>query len=134
MNTEDLRQTILKEIHRLTQVRPQGDNRFEVRMPFYDTMGDPVNVGLTTQGDNITVDDAGTIAGLLFSQGHHTDDSPGFSLMLDLAQAHRLELNFNEGVVSLQAPRSETYDTIAEMTKVIITMQTALPHLASTHS
>ena len=119
-------------MNRQTSVKQEGPTDFILRMPFYDNEGDPIDLSVTTEGHHATVDDAGRIAGILFSLDEHTDDGPGYQLLQKLAQAHGLERNCDNGLVKLNAWQDRLCDIVAEMTKVVITMQTALPHIRRT--
>ena len=129
MNLKDLKDLILSNFADLTQVRPLGQEDTIVRLPFRDTEGDPVELSVHIDGNSATIDDAGTIAGLLFSLDQHNEGSPVFTLLQKLVQTHRLEIDFDEGLVRLRVDRENLYDGIAELAKVVITIQTAAPHI-----
>lgn len=100
-----------------------------LRIPFRDSMGDPVQL-VVSLGDTIaTVDDGGRIAGQLFSLGQHTVDTPSFRLLRSIAEAHDLAIDFDEGIVRISVPREQLIDGVMELIKVLLTMLTASPQL-----
>ena len=101
-----------------------------VRLPFWDGDGDPIELTVAVEAGRATIDDAGSIAGLLFSLGQDDQDAPAFRLLEDLKRTHGLEIDFDEGLVRASVEESNLYDGIAEMTKVVLAMHTVAPLIA----
>ena len=98
-----------------------------VRLPFWDNEGDPIELTVAIEAGRATIDDAGSIAGLLFSLGQDDEDSSAFKLLKDLGRTHGLEIDFDEGLVRLSVEESNLYDGIAEMAKIVLAMHTVAP-------
>ena len=105
------------------------DNEHLIRLPFFDPTGDPIQVTITTQNQLVRIDDAGAVAGLLFSPGHHEEHTTAFKLVTDLARAHDLEIDFNEGTISISTTPEHITEALWILTTVIITVLSAVPHL-----
>ena len=90
-----------------------------------------MELGVTQDQNGFTIDDGGAIAGLLFSLNAHNEDSPAFRLLLKLCAAHRLEIDFNQGCVRLSVTQEGLYDGITEVARVVLTMDSAAPHLGA---
>ena len=72
-----------------------------VRLPFWDGEGDPIELTVAVEGGRAVINDTGSIAGLLFSLGQDHQGTPAFKLLENLAKAHNLEINFDDGLVQL---------------------------------
>lgn len=112
-----------------TEVRSTGVNVCSVVMPFWDSLGDPIKLSVELLEDKVTIDDAGSIAGLLFSLGQHDQGTPASNLVEALQRAHGLELDFDKGLVKLSVGEADLYDGIAEMGKIVLAVHTAVPHM-----
>ena len=100
-----------------------------IRLPFTDQMGDPVEIGVSVVDDRAFLDDAGAIAGLLFSLGQDEEETPACRLLTDLTRTHGLELDYQEGLVRIRTPREQLSQGAATLVKVVLTMLTATPHI-----
>ena len=129
MNCEKTLELIRTKLGEGTQLRKLTDRECLIRLPFRDNYGDPIEISVSSDGANATIDDAGTIAGLLFSLGQHTQDTPAFKLLRNLERAHGLEVDFNEGLLKISVPDKDLYDGITELTKVILALDTVTPHI-----
>ena len=129
MNAEKLKQEILRGFIDLTEVTQTDPHECQVRLPFYDSAGDPFELSVYSDENRTTVDDAGSIAGLLFSLNQTEDGDPPFELLKSLASAHNLYVNYEDGLVQLQASDHNVYDAVAELAKVVITLHTAAAHI-----
>lgn len=129
MDCELLLDRIHSGFSRWAQVRALSSGQCVFRLPFWDSMGDPVELGIVTEGDQITINDAGSIAGLLFSLDQHEEGSPSFKLVEDLERAHGLKIDYQKGLVTLSVREDSLYDGIAEMSKVVLAMHTVVPHI-----
>ena len=129
MNCEKTLELIRTKFREGTQLRKFTDNECLIRLPFWDNYGDPIEISVSTDGVRTTIDDAGTIAGLFFSLGQHTQDTPAFKLLRNLERAHGLEVDFNEGLLRVSVPDQDLYEGIAEFTKVVLALHTVTPHI-----
>jgi len=126
---EELRGQVQKFLADGVTARPTRDNGCLLQMPFRDADGDPIRVAVYHSGDSIVINDAGAIAGNLFTLGQHTQDTPAFKLLRNLEKAYGLELDFNNGRVTVTVTKDEMYDALLYFSKVILTMLTAIPHV-----
>jgi hypothetical protein len=81
------------------------------------------------QGNIITLDDGGIIAGNLYSLGQQSTDSPAFKLLSNLSKAYDFEIDFDRGIVVFNTSGMEVVDRVMDLLKVIITVTTALPFI-----
>ena len=129
MNCEETLELIRRRLGEGTQLRRFTDTECLIRLPFWDNYGDPIEISVSTDGTSATIDDAGTVAGLLFSLGQHTQDTPAYKLLRNLERAHGFEVDFNEGLLKVSVPDQDLYDGVAEFTKVILALHTVTPHI-----
>ena len=113
MNREETLELIRTRLGEGTQLRRFTDTECLIRLPFWDNYGDPIEIGVSTDGTSVTIDDAGKVAGLLFSLGQHTQDTPAYKLVRNLERAHGLEVDFNEGLLKVSVPDQDLYDGVA---------------------
>ena len=113
-----------------TKVIPLDSGECLVRLPFWDGEGDPIELTVSVEAGCATIDDAGSIAGMLFSLGQDDQDTQAFKLLKDLERTHGLEIDFDEGLVRVSVEESKLYDGIAEMAKVVLAMHTVVPLIA----
>ncbi len=125
----DLESEILGGFNGWTEVAPAPDGDYLITTPFWDHMGDPVLVGVRTTEHGYHVTDAGAIVGHLLSLGQHTDETPGYRLLMKLGQAHDLTIDHDNRELYLECDHKSLYETVAAMTKVVLTMLTAAAHL-----
>ncbi len=130
MDYQQLEESIQGELSDWTKVIPLDSGECLVRLPFWDGDGDPIELTVAVELGHATIDDAGSIAGLLFSLGQDDQDAPAFRLLEDLKRTHGLEIDFDEGLVRVSVEESNLYDGIAEMTKVVLAMHTVAPLIA----
>lgn len=64
------------------------------------------------------------IAGHLCSLQQHASGKPAFQLLRRLAEAHGVEMEFNEGQVKLRPGRDNLCAGVVEMGKIVMTMLT----------
>ena len=129
MNCEKTLELIRTRLGEGTQLRRFTEKECLIRLPFWDNYGDPIEISVSTDGAWATIDDAGTIAGLLFSLGQHTPDTPAYKLLRNLERTHGLEVDFNEGLLKVSVPDQDLYDGIAEFIKVVLAIHTVTPHI-----
>lgn len=127
MDCQRLKERIHGGFSDWTKVIPLDSGECLVRLPFWDNEGDPIELTVAVEAGRATIDDAGSIAGLLFSLGQDDEDSSAFKLLKDLGRTHGLEIDFDEGLVRVSVEESNLYDGIAEMAKVVLTMHTVTP-------
>jgi len=131
MNYQHLEKSVRSGFSDWTKVIPLDTGECLIRLPFWDNDGDPLELTVATERGRATIDDAGSIAGLLFSSGEDSQSSPSFKLLADLKHAHDFEIDFGNGLVKISVPEDNLYDGIVEMAKVVIAMHTATPHIRS---
>ena len=129
MNCKSIEESIQAGFTEWSLVRPLASGECLVRLPFWDGNGDPIDLTVTVEDGLAAISDNGSIAGLLFSLGQDHQGTPALKLLDDLARAHNLKINFDEGLVQLSISEEEIYDGIAEMAKVVLSMKTVVPHI-----
>lgn len=100
-----------------------------LRTPFMDHFGDPINLAISKSEGTFVIDDTGVVAGHLFSLGQHPVDTPAFKLLKSLADAYRLRIDYNEGLIRTEVAPEDFFEGVMNLTKVIVTVVTALPHM-----
>jgi len=128
-NCESMIENIREEFTKRVLGREIAEERCLVRLPFTDHLGDPIEITISDDGAEAVIDDGGAIAGILFSLGQHTEDTPAFKLLKNLERAHGLQIDFDDGLVRITVPSAESFDGITELAKVVLTMDTAVPHI-----
>ena len=129
MDCEKTLELIRTKLGEGTHLRKFTDRECLIRLPFWDNVGDPIEISVSTDGVRATIDDAGAIAGILFSLGQHTQDTPAFKLLMNLERAHGLEVDFNEGLLKVSVPDKDLYYGVAELTKIVLALHTVTPHI-----
>lgn len=114
------------------EVRSLTAEECVVILPFWDGSGDPVTLCVSEHDGRAVIDDSGSIAGLLFSMGQHEATTPAYQLVESLQRAHGLEMDFGEGLVKLTVPAEDIYYGVAEMAKIVLSVQTVVPHMRVT--
>lgn len=130
MDYRRLEESIQGGFSEWTKVIPLDSGDCLVRLPFWDSDGDPIELTVAVESGRAAIDDAGSIAGLLFSLGQDDQDTPAFTLLKDLERTHGLEIDFDEGLVRVSVEESNLYYGIAEMAKVVLAMHTVAPLIA----
>lgn len=126
---EVVEQAFLDGAAAFTYTRIINEDDCILRLPFRDSEGDPIFIGVTRQDDAFKVNDGGTIAGHLFSLDQHDEGKPVYELVMALQQAHGLRIDFDEGLVYLHCDEPGLYDAITTLAKIVITVFTAGAHL-----
>ena len=129
MNCRWLEQSIRSGFSEWSRVTALDSGECLVRLPFWDSEGDPIELTVSVEAGRAVITDSGSIAGLLFSLGQDHQGTPAFKLLQDLAKAHNLKINFDDGLVKLSVSEGNIYDGVAEMAKVILAMKTVVPHI-----
>lgn len=123
----------------LESCRSWVDNRLQVtslgtscllRMPFFDSSGDPIAIVVGYSPDGFLVHDGGIIAGHLFSLGQHTENTLAFKLLDSLCKAYNMTIDRNQGLVKAECSLDSLAATIFELTKLVITITTATAHVS----
>lgn len=128
-NCEELKEQVTQLFVEGIKVRPIRDDGCLLQIPFYDSDGDPIRVVIYRTGGSIILNDAGVIAGHLFTLGQHTQDTPAFKLLRSLERAYGLKLDFDNGRVTTTVTENQMSDALMDFSKVILTMVTAIPHI-----
>ena len=126
-----LHELLGEETNRYTKVQETTDGGLIVSLALWDSMGDPVTVTVYygTQGTWEKMDDAGSVAGYLFSAMQDTEESPGYQLAMALSKSHRVQPDYEEGTLVLRNNGESLHHAVMTMAKMILTINTALPHL-----
>lgn len=111
------------------QITSQGTSCL-LRMPFFDSSGDPIIIVVSDAPDGYLVHDGGIIAGHLFSLGQHTENTLAFKLLTTLCKTYNLTLDRDQGLIKCISSRDNLPETILELTKIIITITTATAHIS----
>ena len=127
MDYQQLEESIRAGFSDWTKVILLDSGECLIRLPFWDSDGDPIELTVAVELGRATIDDAGSIAGLLFSLGQDDQDAPAFKLLEDLKRTHGLEIDFDEGLVRVSVEESNLYDGVAEMAKIVLAMHTVAP-------
>ncbi len=128
-NCDLLLRQLRRELDENVGVRSLDGIGCVLQIPFFDNAGDPINIVVSEHNGRYVVEDAGKVAGHLFAMGQHGVDSPSVKLLMELQKAYKLEVDFNEGVVRRVVERHELMDAVMDLSKVIITVVTASPHI-----
>lgn len=104
------------------------EDGFRLSLPFTDSMGDRIEVFIVLQDNEVTVDDFGHTAGLLFQLGQHGRDSVGHQLVRNLSEAYDIIIDFNRGVLFKTVSKSDL-SRIIDYIKVITSIKTVLPEM-----
>lgn len=100
----------------------------QMRLPFNDSAGEPVEMFVSFTPDaGLVLDDLGHTAGLLFHLAQHTEDTPGYLLLKNLADLYDLNMDYNRGILTQQLSSLDQSHAILNFIKVLITCQTAIP-------
>lgn len=128
LTLDEVRDEIRTGLSLAATVREIDTGEYLVGLPFCDSGGDPIELTADARHELPIVDDGGAIAGLLFSLGQHEEGSPGYRLVMQLAEAHDLRVDFDRGLV-WAVFRESLYETVAEVAKVVISVFTVLHHI-----
>ena len=132
MDIRTMQEVISTSLTEAVHVRPYGGEEYLVSLPFRDSSGDPIELAVSVANSWATIDDGGAIAGLLFSLGQHTANTPAFKLVRDLERAHGLQIDYDEGLVRLSVPEERLYEGVADLAKVVVALHTVVPHIRVT--
>ena len=106
-----------------------NENRWEFPVPFGDQHGDPLWFSIGFDEDEVTIDDGGAIAGLLFSMDQDEQHTPAFRLLSSLAQRYSMVIDYDLGVVRRHCPLESVANVIPGFVKVVQAVLIAAPHL-----
>ena len=129
MDAKTILRTIAERFSDGIRIEPIEGGEYLIDFPVWDNMGDPVHLSVGFDGGEAKIDDAGSIAGLLFSLGQHIEGTPAFGLLDDVSRAHGLELDFTEGLVKMSVPEARFYDGVSELLKIVLAFHTVVPHI-----
>ena len=106
-----------------------SDGQWAFMVPFGDQHGDPLWFSIGCQNDEVTIDDGGAVAGLLFSLDQDEQGAPAYELLLSLARRHGLVVDYDLGLVRRSCPLDRVADTLPLFTRIVLALLTAAPHL-----
>jgi hypothetical protein len=128
MNGRDVANLLRFEIMERIAVTPLNGG-FLVRLPFTDSMGDPIEMSITLTPGGLILDDLGHTAGLLFDLAQHGEEAPGHILVKNLADAYQVTIDYDRGVLSRAADLITDASAIVDFIKVLVSAQTVLPEI-----
>ena len=114
MDCEKTLELILDRLQEETRLRKTPDGECLMSLPFRDNAGDPLEISISSEGKNVTIDDAVDTTGLPFSLGQHTQDAPAIKLLRDLEHTHGLQADFQEGLLKICLPEGNDAENNAE--------------------
>lgn len=124
-----LDKTVYKTFAQSVHLSPASDDEWEFSVPYGDQHGDPLLFSIRCEGDEVTMDDGGAIAGLLFSMDQDVEGTPAFDLLASLAKRHNMLLDYDEGFVKRVCKLDEVAEALPMFTRVVLTVLTASPHV-----
>ena len=104
-------------------------SQWAVRIPFNDQFGDPISISISKCDNHILIDDAGVVAGRMFSADEHMEETSTFRLLQELTKSYQLEVDHDEGILRCEALPEFFIDTLSDFAKVVLTLLTASPFL-----
>ena len=135
--TEEYRavsQSIAGGFGRSLELVALGSREWEFQVPHGDQHGDPLWFAVCLNKRELTISDGGAVAGLLFSLDQDEEGTAGFELLQSLAKRHRIELDYDGGLLQRTCLLEETKDMLPSFTRVVLSLLTTIPHLESVTS
>ena len=127
MEEQDLKNIVSSLFVENIKVLRIGDG-FLVRLPFTDNSGESIEVYLENSDTNVTVNDLGHTAGLLFQLGQHNQDTVGYLLTKNIAEAYNIIMDYNRGILHKTIAINEI-SNILDFFQALIAIKTALPEI-----
>ncbi len=106
----------------------QLNGGYKLILPFTDYVGDHIEIFIEPRGNEIVLDDLGHTAGLLFQFGQHSRDAVGHQLIVNLAAAYDIDINYNSGVLFKHIQLQEL-SKVLNFIKVLTSIKTILPEM-----
>ena len=128
LKVDEVRELLASQFVSMLSVNASGDG-YKAILPFNDYLGDPIEVFLAFTDGQVVVDDLGRSAGVLFSTGQHSSESPAHHLMRNLSDAYKIKMDYNTGLLSQEIKFNEIRNKINDFIKVLISIQTVVPEL-----
>lgn len=128
MKEQELSDLLISSFAREFTITP-WDNGFKVILPYRDYLGDPVETAVRVDDGHLVLDDMGHVAGVLFSLGEHTENSPAHQLVRNLANAYQIEMDYDRGILSRTESLTGDMRGVSDFIKVLISLQTVIPEL-----
>ncbi|MCJ7426778.1 MAG: hypothetical protein MUO17_06615 [Dehalococcoidales bacterium] len=101
---------------------------YKINLPFADNAGEFIEVYAEIKGDEISVDDLGHTAGLLFQLGQHGHGAVGHEFTKNMAEAYDTIMDYDRGVLfrsfSIQEPGK-----LLDFIQLLTTLKSALPEI-----
>ena len=129
MDCKVLEERIRSGFSQWTRVQSRSPGVCTVTLPFWDDSGDPFRLTVSVENGRVLVDDAGSVAGLLFSLDQHEEGTPAFKLLEDLERSHQFEVDFDEGLIKLSVAEDDLYKGLSRMAKLVFSLHTVVPHM-----
>ncbi len=128
MKVDEVHELLASQFVSTLSVNASRDG-YKAILPFNDYLGDPIEVFLAFTDGQVVVDDLGRSAGVLFSTGQHSSESPAHHLMRNLSDAYKINMDYNTGLLSQEIKFNEIRNRINDFIKVLISIQTVVPEL-----
>lgn len=104
----------------------QSDDWFTIVLPFVNNSGEPLEVAVKPDRDELILDDLGHVAGMLFQLGQYTEDTPSHQLIKNLSTVYEIDMDYNNGILSKKINMHET-SKFLDFIKVMTSIETVLP-------
>jgi hypothetical protein len=106
-----------------------NNGSYTVELPFKDHLGDQIELLVTPTEDGFIVDDLGHTSSLLFHLGQHREGTPGHLLTRNLSDAYALNMDYDEGLLSIKINQDSDKSRLLDYIKVIIADQIVVPEI-----
>lgn len=127
MNDKDLLSLLRSQILEGMVAVPLNGG-FKISLPLTNSMGDPIEIFVNPEYDELILDDLGHTAGLLFQLGQHGADAPGHELIKNLCAAYDIVMDYNRGVIFKRVSVDEL-SKVLDFIKVLTSVETVLPEM-----
>lgn len=107
----------------------KSDDGYKVSLPITDYLNSPLEAMVSVDNGQITIDDMGHTAGLLFELSQHGESSPGFQLVKRLTSINKVKIDYNEGILATVGTIDDIKTPLLNFFKTIISLQNVLPEI-----
>lgn len=110
----------------LELVIDEKSDSYIVKLPFKDSMGDNLVIRVRCNDGQYLIDDAGTIENTIFIIRETIGDRKSEQLERTLANSFGASINLDEGVIEMEVDSDEVENSILNLTKLMLTLDTML--------
>ena len=110
----------------LELVIDEKSDSYIVKLPFKDSMGDNLVIRVRCNDGQYLIDDAGTIENTIFTIRETIGDRKSEQLERTLANSFGASINLDEGVIEMEVGSDEVENSILNLTKLMLTLDTML--------